>query len=210
MPKIMPTMKPTYVVAITGASGVIYAVRLIKAMVQTPCRVILMVSKGGFRVLEHEMGISPGGNFQQFLKDQGVVCHDRSTIKILSETDYAASPASGSFVHSGMAVVPCSMKSLAAIAAGYADNLISRSADVCLKERRPLILVPRETPLSLIHLENMTRVCRAGATILPPSPSFYSAPATVEALVDTVTARILDHLKIPHDLIPRWSHGTDQ
>lgn len=205
----MPIM-PTYVVAITGASGVVYAVRLLKAMVQTPCQVVLMVSQGGFRVLEYEMGRVAGEDFQQFLLDQGVVCHDESTIKIFSETDYAASPASGSFVHSGMAIVPCSMKSLAAIAAGYADNLISRSADVCLKERRPLILVPRETPLSLIHLENMTRVCRAGATILPPSPSFYTSPATVEALVDTVTARILDHLNIRHDLVPRWCHGTEK
>lgn len=207
---MMHKMTPTYVVAITGASGVVYAVRLLKALVQNPCRVILMVSQGGFRVLDHEMNFTSGGNFQKFLVNQGVVCHGQSTIRIFCETDYAASPASGSFVHSGMAIVPCSMKSLAAIAAGYADNLISRSADVCLKERRPLILVPRETPLSLIHLENMTRVCRAGGTILPPSPSFYSSPATVEALVDTVTARILDHLKIQHDLIPRWCHGTEQ
>lgn len=213
-PTTTSTKKPatisTYVVAITGASGVTYAVRLLKALVQKPCRVILMVSQGGFRVFDHEMGFKPEGNFQQFLADQGVVCRDGSFIKIFSETDYAASPASGSFVHSGMVVVPCSMKSLAALAAGYADNLISRSADVCLKERRPLILVPRETPLSLIHLENMTRVCRAGATILPPCPSFYTSPATVEALVDTVTARILDHLKIGHDLIPRWCNGTEQ
>ncbi|MDY0220253.1 MAG: flavin prenyltransferase UbiX [Desulfobacterium sp.] len=208
----MPKMTPTYVVAITGASGVIYAIRLLKALVQTPCRVILMVSQGGFRVLDHEMGFTLGENFQEFLADQGVVCHHGSTIRIFNETDYAASPASGSFVHSGMVVVPCSMKSLAAMAAGYADNLISRSADVCLKERRPLILVPRETPLSLIHLENMTRICRAGATILPPCPSFYTSPATVEALVDTVTARILDHLNLNlgHDLVPRWCNGTEQ
>lgn len=201
-------MKPTYVVAITGASGVIYGVRLLKALVQTPCRVILMVSQGGFRVLDHEMGVTPEKDLQQFLKVQGVICHSQSAIEIFCETDYAVSPASGSFVHSGMIIVPCSMKSLAAIAAGYADNLISRSADVCLKERRPLILVPRETPLSLIHLENMTRVCRAGGTILPPSPSFYTAPATVEALVDTITARILDHLNVRHDLVPRWCQGT--
>ncbi len=202
-------MTPTYVVAISGASGVIYGVRLLKALVLLPCRVILMVSQGGFRVLAHEMGFAPEMDLRQFLADQGVACHRQATIEIFCETDYAVSPASGSFVHSGMAIVPCSMKSLAAIAAGYADNLISRSADVCLKERRPLILVPRETPLSLIHLENMTRACRAGATILPPSPSFYTAPATVEALVDTITARILDHLNTGHGLFPRWRHGTE-
>lgn len=201
-------MNKTYVIAISGASGVIYGIRLLKALVHFPCRVILMVSQGGFRVLAHEMGFTPGTDFQAFLVDNGVICHEKSSIEIFCETDYAVSPASGSFVHSGMAVVPCSMKSLAAISAGYADNLISRSADVCLKERRPLILVPRETPLSLIHLENMTRACRAGATILPPSPSFYSSPGTVEALVDTIVARILDHLKVRHDLFPRWCHGT--
>jgi len=200
--------KPTYVVAICGASGVIYGIRLVKALVSSPCRVILMVSEGGFRVLDHELGFKPGASVESFLAAQGVVCHAESSIKVFEQTDYAASPASGSFVHSGMAVVPCSMKSLATIAAGFADNLITRSADVCLKERRPLILVPRETPLSLIHLENMTRACRAGATILPPSPSFYSFASSMEALVDTVVARILDHLHVDHDLVPRWSNGT--
>lgn len=200
--------KNTYIVAISGASGAVYGIRLVKALVQAPCRVIVMVSEGGFRVLAHENGFKPGNSFHSFLLENGVVCHKESTIEVFCETDYAVSPASGSFVHSGMAVVPCSMKSLAAISAGFADNLITRSADVCLKERRPLILVPRETPLSLIHLENMTRACRAGAIILPPSPSFYTFPSTVAALVDTVVARILDHLDVEHNLVARWSHGT--
>ena len=107
-------------------------------------------------------------------------------------------------IHHGIAVVPCSMKTLAAVACGYADNLITRSCDVCLKERRSLVLVPRETPFGLIHLENMARAARAGAVILPPIPSFYSFPATIEDLVDTVVARIMDHLKVPHDLGTRW------
>ena len=140
----------TYVVAISGASGVIYGVSgSSRPWFQTPCRVILIVSQGGFRVLAHEMGFRPLERiFSKFLKlTRELTCHGNSTIEIFCETDYAVSPASGSFVHSGIAVVPCSMKSLAAIASGYADNLISRSADVCLKEGRPLILVPRETPV---------------------------------------------------------------
>ncbi|HYA02714.1 MAG TPA: UbiX family flavin prenyltransferase, partial [Syntrophobacteria bacterium] len=108
--------------------------------------------------------------------------------------------------HAGIVVVPCSMKTLAAIATGVADNLITRSADVCLKERRPLILVPRETPLSTIHLENMLRAARAGALILPPAPGFYHRPRRVEDLVDFVVARILDHLGISHCLVGEWGH----
>jgi len=101
-----------------------------------------------------------------------------------------------------------STATLAAIASGMAGNLITRSADVCLKEKRPLILLPRETPLNLIHLENMTRACRAGAVIMPPCPSFYSFPGTMDELADTVTARVLDHLAIDHDLVPRWSSNS--
>ncbi|MCA1787202.1 MAG: UbiX family flavin prenyltransferase, partial [Desulfobacteraceae bacterium] len=104
----------------------------------------------------------------------------------------------------GMVVVPCSMKTLAGAAAGYADNLITRACDVTLKERRPVILVPRETPMNLIHLENMVRLTRAGAVILPASPSFYSFPDTLDTLVDTVVARILDHLGVAQTLMPGW------
>ncbi|MBW1834155.1 MAG: UbiX family flavin prenyltransferase [Deltaproteobacteria bacterium] len=113
-------------------------------------------------------------------------------------------PASGSFRNDGMVIAPCSMKTLRAIAAGIADNLIHRAADVNLKEKRPLILLPRETPLNIIHLKNMYVATKAGATIMPPSPSFYSNPQNISDLVDTVIARVLDHLKIEHDLSKEW------
>ena len=116
--------------------------------------------------------------------------------------------ASGSNPADAMAVCPCSMGMLAAIAHGLADNLIERAADVMLKERRPLVLVPRETPLSVIHLDNMLKVAQAGAVILPPTPGFYTHPQTIADLVDFVVARVLDQLRVPHDLVARWG-GTD-
>jgi len=122
--------------------------------------------------------------------------------------DWRAPVASGSNPADAMAVCPCSMGTLGAIAGGLADNLIERAADVMLKERRPLVLVPRETPLSAIHLENMLKLARAGAVILPPAPAFYTRPQTVADVVDFVVARVLDHLRVPHDLVPRW--GDDR
>lgn len=178
-------MKKTFVVAITGASGSIYGIRLVQA-------------------LAHETGMDPDHGFLDFLACRGLSSEALTRIDIFQEDEIASAPASGSFVHHGMAVAPCSMKTLAAMAAGYADNLITRSCDVSLKEKRPLVLVPRETPFSLIHLENMTRLARAGAVILPPSPSFYTFPVTVEDLVDTVVARVLDHLGADHKLLARW------
>ena len=192
------------VVGISGASGAIYGVRLIKALIETQVEVMVILSDGGKGVLFHEMRMDPEQPFSDVLLASGVGPDALDRVTVLSQHQMASETASGSFLHSGMVVCPCSMKSLSAIAAGYADNLLTRSADVCLKERRPLVVVPRETPFNLIHLENMAAITRAGGVILPPSPSFYSFPATLEALVDTVVARILDHLKIEHDLIPRW------
>jgi flavin prenyltransferase len=192
------------VVAISGASGSIYGVRLIKALVEAGCRVLIILSHAGQRVLAHEMGVDPETSFRLFLEQYGVDFDNAIPPKIFFQDEIASAPASGSFIHHGMAVVPCSMKTLAAVASGYADNLITRSCDVSLKERRPLVLVPRETPLGLIHLENMARAARAGAVILPPSPSFYTFPATIEALVDTVVSRIMDHLGVVHRLGTRW------
>jgi 4-hydroxy-3-polyprenylbenzoate decarboxylase len=194
----------TYIVAISGASGSIYAIRLIKALLEAKARVMVILSDPGMHVIAHEMEYEKDTDFIEFLISCGIEIDDQTPLEIFFEDEIASSPASGSFVHSGMVVVPCSMKTLSAISSGFADNLITRSADVCLKERRKLILVPRETPLNLIHLENMTRAHKAGAIILPPSPSFYSFPKTVEELVDTVVARILDHLDIYTDLSPRW------
>ncbi|MDY6879448.1 MAG: UbiX family flavin prenyltransferase, partial [Thermodesulfobacteriota bacterium] len=121
-----------------------------------------------------------------------------------SNEDFFVGPASGTFTHDGMVVVPCSMKTLAAIASGMAGSLIERAADVCLKERRPLILVPRETPYSTVHLNNMLSAAQAGAVILPPAPAFYFHPKTIEELADFIAARILDQLGIRHSLIDEW------
>ncbi len=192
------------VVAISGASGSIYGVRLIKALIETGCRVLIILSHAGQKVLAHEMGYDPKASFCLFLEQYGVDLDSNIAPEIFLQDEIASASASGSFVHHGMAVAPCSMKTLSAVASGYADNLLTRSCDVSLKEKRPLVLVPRETPFGLIHLENMSRAAMAGAVILPPIPSFYTFPQTIEALVDTVVARIMDHLGMVHDLGTRW------
>ncbi|MDZ7667370.1 MAG: flavin prenyltransferase UbiX [Desulfotignum sp.] len=194
----------TFVVAVTGASGVVYGVRLIKALLEQQMTVAAVLSNAGVKVLAHEMGYDPEIGFSRFLKAYGVQAEHLENLSVFSQDQIAAPPASGSFRHDGMVVVPCSMKTLAGAAAGYADNLITRACDVTLKERRPVILVPRETPMNLIHLENMVRLTRAGAVILPASPSFYSFPDTLDTLVDTVVARILDHLGVAQTLMPGW------
>lgn len=196
----------TYVVGISGASGSIYGIRLIKALAETSARVLVILSHAGIQVMAHETGMDPEGSFTDFLAGYGVGRTGLGRIETFTQDEIASAPASGSFVHHGMAVAPCSMKTLAAVAAGYADNLLTRSCDVCLKEKRPLVIVPRETPFGLIHLENMTRAARAGAVILPPSPSFYTFPQTIDDLADTVVARIMDHLGAGHDLVPRWGN----
>jgi len=191
------------VVAICGASGSIYGIRLLKALLKNPVNIYLIISNAGYKVLEHEAGYR-GESFSSFLKDKGVVIHNDADLNIYEQDDFFAPPASGSFRNDGMVIAPCSMKTLGAIAAGIADNLIHRAADVNLKEKRPLILLPRETPLNLIHLKNMYVAAKAGATIMPPSPSFYSNPESISDLVDSVIARVLDHLKIEHDLVKEW------
>lgn len=193
-----------FVVAVSGASGVVYGVRLIKALLEQQATVAAIVSDAGAKVLAHEMGYDPDAGFPSFLKKYGVGPDLLDHLSVFSQDEIAAPPASGSFRHDGMVVAPCSMKTLAGAAAGYADTLITRACDVTLKERRRLILVPRETPVNLIHLENMVRLTRAGTVILPASPSFYSFPGTLDALVDTVVARIMDHLGVAQTLMARW------
>jgi len=193
-----------FVVSICGASGSIYGIRLLKALCAIPCHILLIISSSGYKVLEQETKFKEFSSILDFLKNQGVVLHRDAYLQILDSQNVGESPASGSFVHSGMVVIPCSMNTLAKISSGIADNLITRAADVTLKENRRLILLPRETPLSLIHLNNMTKALKAGATILPPSPSFYSNPGTIEELVDTVVARVLDHLGLDNTLVQRW------
>ncbi len=194
-----------FVISICGASGSIYGIRLLKALLSKPVHVFLIISSAGYKVLEHETKFKEFSSFLDFLKSQNVILHKDACLEMLDADDIAGAPASGSFIHSGMAIAPCSMKTLAQISSGIADNLITRAADVALKEKRRLVLLPRETPFSLIHLNNMTKALKAGATIIPPSPSFYSHPKTIEELTDTVVARVLDHLGVDNDLVKRWT-----
>lgn len=185
---------------ITGASGAPYAVAALRALNESGTPVRLIVSGYGLRLLKEESGIDGIDGLR-------AATGDWSRVEYYDALDRGATPASGSAPSRGMVVCPCSMGTLASIAAGTSRNLVERSADVALKERRPLILVPRETPLSLIHLENMTRLTRAGATIMPAAPGFYHRPRSIDDLVDFVAARILDHLDVPHTLGARWKSG---
>ncbi len=193
--------KAPVVVAITGASGAPYAVRLLQLLAAARRPVSLIVSAHGYRLLDAESGIASQAELRRAV---GAAGWD-ATITPFDDTDRGAVPASGSAPSAGMVICPCSMGTVAAIAAGTSRSLIERAADVTLKERRLLVLVPRETPVSVIHLENMLRVARAGALVLPASPGFYQRPATVPDLVDFVVGRILDHLGVPQTVAPRWA-----
>ncbi len=191
------------VVAITGASGAAYAVRLLQALVAQSVPVWLIVSSHGYRLLETEMGISSVLSLRDAV---GANAFDKY-VRVYDDSDRGAAPASGSARCEAMVVCPCSMGTLAAVAHGTSRSLVERSADVMLKERRPLLLVTREMPLSLIHLENMTQVTRAGATVFPASPGFYHLPTSTADLVDFVVARVLDHLNVSHSVGKRWGGG---
>ena len=188
------------VVAITGASGAPYAIRLLEALVAAKRSVQLIVSSHGFRLLQTETDIESVEELRERVGARGW----DDCVRVFSDTDRGAAPASGSALNAGMVVCPCSMGTLSAIAHGSSRSLIERAADVALKERRPLVLVPRETPLSLIHLENMLAVTRAGAVVMPAAPGFYHRPSEVSDLVDFVVARVLDHLGVSHGLAKRW------
>jgi flavin prenyltransferase len=191
------------VFGITGASGAPYAVRLLRALNESGTPVRLIVSTYGLRLLEEESGIADVAALR-------AATGDWTRVELYDSLDRGATPASGSAPSRGMVICPCSMGTLASIAAGASRSLVERAADVVLKERRTLILVPRETPLSLIHLENMRRLTLAGATIMPASPGFYHRPASIDDLVDFVVARILDHLDVDHDLGRRWRSGEEE
>jgi 4-hydroxy-3-polyprenylbenzoate decarboxylase len=188
------------VVAITGASGAPYAVRLLEQLVRAEQRVQLIVSGHGLRLLQMEAGI---GTVPELRAAVGAAPWD-ALVTVFDDRDRGAAPASGSARSRGMVICPCSMGTISAISQGTSRSLIERAGDVALKERRPLVLVPRETPLSAIHLENMLRLTRAGAVIVPASPGFYHRPTRIEELVDFVVARVLDHLDVEHALGPRW------
>lgn len=179
------------VVAMTGASGVIYGIRLMEALRPTPVETHLIVSRWAARTIHEETDWDP------------------EEVRLLADfaykdNDLLAPLASGSFRVAGMIVAPCSMKSLAAIATGVSENLIHRAADVTIKERRRLVLLTRESPLSLIHLRNMVAVVEAGATVVPPVPAFYGRPHSLEEVVDHTVGRLLDLFDIEHDLVRRW------
>lgn len=226
-------MTSEYVVAITGASGSVYALRLIEVLVASGRTVHLSISPAAVDVFRRELGLTINlAEFdpQQMLPKIDQILHDSklwvmkpagpagyAASSVFSDSeiftgkviyhhhlDFSAGIASGSFLTGGMVICPCSMGTLAAVATGQSQNLIHRAADVHLKERRKLIVVPRETPLSLIALENMKRLAEAGAVILPAMPGFYHNPQTIPDLVDFVVARVCDQLGVPHELMKRW------
>jgi flavin prenyltransferase len=188
----METRLKRFVVAITGATGVVYAVRLLQVLQARPdVETHLLVSPAGWMNVEQELDMK------------------RADVEALASVvhnvrDVGASIASGSFRTDGMVVVPCSMRSLAAIAHGFADNLVTRAADVTLKERRRLVLVVRETPFNLAHLRNMVSVTEMGAVVFPPLPAFYHRPASIEEMVDHTVGRIVELLGLEQDLSPSW------
>src|SRR5256712_2161309 len=186
------------VFAITGASGAPYAVRLLETLTTNHIPTWLLVSAHGWRLLAEECGIKDEAALKQATGD------DWGCVRSFNDTDRGAQPASGSVKTLGMVVCPCSMGTLAAIAHGTSRSLIERAADVTLKERRKLVLVPRETPLSLAHLRNMTAVAEAGAIVLPAAPGFYQRPQNVSELVDFIVQRIVDHFGLAINLTKRW------
>jgi flavin prenyltransferase len=186
--------------AITGASGAAYGVRLLEALNTARVPVRLIISRTGWRLLDEEVDIASEDALR-------VRTGDWSDVVLYSDDDRGATPASGSAPSRGMVVCPCSMGTLASIAQGTTRSLIERAADVVLKERRRLILVPRETPYSMIHLENMLRLTQAGAVVLPASPGFYHRPQGVPDLIDFIVGRVLSQLGINHELGPRWQAG---
>ena len=187
-----------------------YGMRLLECLLQSPTRVYLLYSQAAQIVARQEMDLSLPAR----AKDAAESLTERyatrpNQLRVFGREEWFAPVASGSNPADAMVICPCTMGTLAAVAAGLSDNLIERAADVMLKEKRPLILVPRETPLSAIHLENMLRLSRAGATVLPANPGFYHHPDSVEAVVDFVVARVLDQLGIEHQLMSRWGEKSD-
>ena len=191
------------VVGITGASGAIYAQRLLIQASSHFSEIYLMMSRQALQVASTELGVAPDlDNWST----KAWLGQEYPNIKLLDSKNYFTPPASGSFRHDGMVIVPCSMGSAGRIANGISDDLLTRSADVCLKEGRKLILVPREMPWNLIMLRNLTQLAEAGATILPACPAWYYQPTTLEDLADTVVARILQALGVEQKIVPEWMH----
>jgi 4-hydroxy-3-polyprenylbenzoate decarboxylase len=193
------------ILALTGASGVQYALRLLECLLEKQTPVYLMVSKAAQIVLSMETDLkvpAKAAEMERFFSE--LYKAGAGQLKVFSQEQWTAPIASGSHKALSMVVCPCTTGTLAAIANGNSDNLLERAADVMLKEKRQLIMVVRETPFSHIHLENMLRLSQAGATIMPANPGFYHKPKKLEDIIDFMVARILDHLKISHNLQPSW------
>lgn len=194
----MPTSSPPLVLAITGASGAPYSVRLLEVLNKNRVPTWLLISTHGWRLLTEECGIKDEAALK---KGTG---GEWTSVRLFNDADRGAEPASGSVQTLGMVVCPCSMGTLAAIAHGTSRSLIERAADVTLKERRKLVLVPRETPLSLVHLRNMTLAAESGAVVLPAAPGFYHRPKEISQLVDFIVQRIVDHFGLSIKLTEPW------
>lgn len=208
----MRTGKPeTVTLALTGASGMPYGIRLLECLLRAGVRVYLLYSQAAQIVARQEMDLALPARASEaaefFTKRFDAL---PGQLQAFGREEWFAPVASGSNPADAMVVCPCTMGTLAAIAAGLADKLIERAADVMLKEARKLVLVPRETPLSAIHLENMLRLSRAGAIILPANPGFYHHPQSPQDIVDFVVARILDQIDVPHELMPRWGEAQER
>ena len=203
----MHTPLNTVTLALSGASGMAYGLRLLECLLAADMRVYLLVSQAAHIVAKQELGVALPARASDLEKQlsEGLGARD-SQLRVFGRDDWNAPVASGSNPADAMVVCPCSMGTLAAIAHGLSDNLVERAADVMLKEQKKLILVPRETPFSTLHLENMLTLSRMNAVILPANPGFYHRPQHVEDIIDFIVARILDQLGIQHSLMARWGN----
>lgn len=191
------SFKMKIIVAITGSSGVLYGIRMLEILQKLGINTHLVLSDWGEKNIRIETSKTV-----DYVRSLSSTTYDNSNM--------AAPISSGSFQIDGMAIVPCSMKTVSSIANGYDDNLISRAAGVCIKESRKLVLVPRETPLSAIHLQNMLRLCKIGVVILPAMPGFYHKPRTIEDLMDHLVGKILDQFRIEHNIFKRWGETGEK
>lgn len=197
---------PTYIIAITGASGAIYGIRLLECMLRNGFKIYLTITKEGLYILKEEVGVLWEGKEHEINE---VICNyygvSKDMLRYYDEDNLTASIASGSAHTNGMIIIPCSMKVVSSIACGFASNLVERAADVILKEKRPLIIVPRETPLNSIHLRNLLSLSNMGVHVIPAMPAFYNKPTTVADIIDFVVGRVLDSLHIENNLFKRWA-----
>ncbi|MBI1919870.1 MAG: UbiX family flavin prenyltransferase [Geobacter sp.] len=199
------------VLAITGASGAVYGLRLCEELIKTGCEPTLLISKAGFQVLKEETGLDWQGEAAEVTaKVREQFAGSGLAPMYFADDDFMAPFASGSSAPAAMVICPCTMGTVGRVAAGLSSTLIERTADVMLKERRPLVLVPRETPLSEIHLENLLKLARAGARIVPAMPAFYHQPESVDDLVNFMVGKVLDQLGVEHSLFKRWGDSGDQ